>query len=249
VAGPLDDSVIVVTGADSELGRGLALAIADAGARLALLGDTGALLPVVTELEARDARAVTVATAFESRDDVERAFATAADELGGAVDGVVHAAMPTPAFETIPFEEVDDARWDAVWEATLQAALFVLQAGYAQMRGRGGRFLFVTPTVSMSGAVGLVPYTAAVEGQRLLAKSAARQWGADGITVNCLAPAPELVPIGIDSMAVSLAPPAMGRPGDPETDLGPIAVHLLSDDGGFVTGVTLCADGGVWMAP
>ena len=131
----------------------------------------------------------------------------------------------------------------------MQAALFVLQAGYAQMSGRGGRFVFVTPTIAMSGAEQLVPYTAAAEGQRLLAKSAARQWGADGITVNCLAPAPELVPVGVASMAVSLAPPALGRPGDAETDLGPVAVYLLSEAGAFVTGVTLCADGGVWMAP
>ena len=101
----------------------------------------------------------------------------------------------------------------------------------------------------MSGAEQLVPYTAAVEGRRLLAKSAARQWGPDGITVNCLAVAPELVPIGVDSMAVSLAVPALGGPGDPESDLGPVAIHLLSDAGHFVTGVTLCADGGVWMAP
>jgi NAD(P)-dependent dehydrogenase (short-subunit alcohol dehydrogenase family) len=254
VPGALDDKVIVVTGADTGIGRGLALAIAHAGARVAVVGDVTTLLPVVTEIEARDGRAVAVATTFTARDEVERAFATAADELGGPVTGVVHAAMPAPAFERMPFEAVDDERWDAVWEATMRAALFVLQAGHAQMRddgarGAGGSFLFLTPTVSMSGAEELVPYTTAVEGQRLLAKSAARQWGPAGIRVNCLAPAPELLPIGVDSMAVSLAPPALGRPGDPESDLGPVAVHLLSDAAGFVTGETVCADGGVWMAP
>jgi NAD(P)-dependent dehydrogenase (short-subunit alcohol dehydrogenase family) len=254
VAGDLDGSVTVVTGADTPIGRGLALAVAGAGAHVAVLGDRDSLLPVVTEIEARDGRVVAVATQFSARDDVERAFATAADELGGPVTGVVHAAVPAPAFDRVAFEDVDDGRWDAVWEGTMHAALFVLQAGYGQMHGREGapgrgRFLFVTPTVSMSGAEHLVPYTTAIEGQRLLAKSAARQWGPDGITVNCLAPAPELFPVEVDSMAVSLAPPALGRPGDPEADLGPVAVHLLSDAGAFVTGVTVCADGGVWMAP
>ena len=84
----------------------------------------------------------------------------------------------------------------------------------------------------MSGAEELVPYTTTVEGQRLLAKSAARQWGPDGITINCLAPAPELLPIGVDQHGrSSLAPPAHGAPGDPEADLGPVVVHLLSRRG------------------
>ena len=254
MAGDLDGIVIVVTGAESEIGRGLALAVAGAGAPVALLGDPESLLPLVTEIEARDGRAVAVSTGFESRGDVEGAFATAADELGGPVVGVVHAAVPPGAYDRVPFDAIDDDRWDAVWEGTLRAALFVLQAGHGQMRGADGgpgrgRFVFVTPTVAMSGAEQLVPYTTAIEGQRLLAKSAARQWGPDGITVNCVAPAPELVPIGVDSMAVSLAPPALGRPGEPEADLGPLVVHLLSDAGAFVTGVTICADGGVWMAP
>lgn len=84
---------------------------------------------------------------------------------------------------------------------------------------------------------------------RLLAKSAARQWGAAGIRVNCLAPAPEHVPIGVASAELALSPPALGSAGAPEADLGPIAAWLLSDDAHFLTGATLCADGGVWMAP
>jgi NAD(P)-dependent dehydrogenase (short-subunit alcohol dehydrogenase family) len=125
----------------------------------------------------------------------------------------------------------------------------VLQAAYAQMRDGGGRIVFVTPTLSMSGAPRLAPYAAAVEGQRLLAKSAARQWGPDGITVNCLAPAPEHVAAGVRSTDVSLAPAALGGPGDPADDLGPVVAFLTGADGHFVTGVTICADGGVWMAP
>jgi NAD(P)-dependent dehydrogenase (short-subunit alcohol dehydrogenase family) len=251
---PLEGSVVVMTGADTAVGRGLALAVAGAGARVALLGRVDGLVPVLADLEARGARAVAVGTTFSAREEIEEAFGTAADELGGRVTGVVHAWVPARAFERGPFEAVDDAQWHDVWEGTMRAALFVLQAGYTQMTGAadgrgGGRFVFVTPTIAMSGAELLVPYTAAVEGQRLLAKSAARQWGPVGITVNCVAPAPELVPVGVASMAVSLAPPALGGPGDPEADLGSVAVYLLSDASAFVTGVTICADGGVWMAP
>ena len=171
------------------------------------------------------------------------------DHVSTGLDGVVHAAMPAIAYERVPFHEVDDERWDAVWEQTLREAIAVLQAGYRAMHERGGAFVVITPVVGMSGAAELGPYSAAVEGVRLLAKSAARQWGADRIRVNCLAPAPEHLPIGVESGALALSPPALGGPGDVEADLGPIVAWLLSDDAHFVTGVTLCADGGVWMAP
>jgi 3-oxoacyl-[acyl-carrier protein] reductase len=223
----LGEKRAAVTGADRDPGRGLVDALRKGGAAVVALRDG----------------------AYATRGDAEDAFAAAHEELGGAIDVVVHAAMPEIAFEPVDFSEVDDERWHAVWEVTLRSTLFVLQAAYAQMSGRGGSVVMVTPTVAMSGAARLVPYTTAVEGQRLLAKSAARQWGPDGVRVNCLAPAPEHVPIGVDSMSVSLAPPALGGPGDVVADLGPVAVWLASDAAHFVTGVTVCADGGVWMAP
>jgi len=245
----LDGRVAVVTGADQPLGRGLALAVGAAGASVGLVGATDPLAAVTAELDARGGRATAVDATLTDPTDVSVAFATVADELGGAVRVVVHAAMDPLAYEPIPFEAVDDQRFEAVWEGTMRAALAVLRASFAQMRGRGGHVLVVTPTISMSGAPRLAPYAAALEGQRLLAKSAARQWGADGIRVNCLAPAPEQVPIGVQSLDVSLAPAALGGPGDPERDLGPVAVFLAGDDAHFVTGATVGVDGGVWMAP
>jgi len=245
----LDGRVAVVTGADQPLGRGLALALGGAGAPVALLGDPAHLAPLTAELASRDRPAVAIETTLRDRAALEQAFATAADELGGPVRIVVHAAVPPVAFERVAFEDVDDRRFDAVWEGTMTAALAVLQASYTHLHGAGGRIVVVTPTVSMSGAPSLVPYAAAMEGQRLLAKSAARQWGPDGITVNCLAPAPEHQPIGVASSDVSLAPPALGGPGDAETDLGPVVVFLAGDGAHFLTGETVGADGGVWMAP
>lgn len=249
MSGALDGRVAWCTGAETELGHGLALALGSAGAAVALAGDSTALTTAVADLEARDTRAVAIDTDFGAAASVTAAFATAEDELGQAVDVVLHSYVPAAGYDMVPFHEVDDDRWQAVWEGAMQATLFVMQAAYPRLRGRAGRIIVVTPTVSMSGAGGLVPYTTAVEGMRLLAKSAARQWGPDGITVNCLAPAPEHAPIGVDSISVSLAPPALGGPGDAETDLGPVAVFLAGDAGRFVTGLTLSVDGGVWMAP
>ena len=241
--------VAVVTGADQPLGRGLARALATAGAAVGLVGATRALAAVTAELDALGTRATAVDATLTDRDAVATAFTTVADELEDRVSILVHAAMDPVAYEPVAFEALDDERFETVWEGTMRAALAVLQASFAQMRGRGGHVVFVTPTVSMSGAARLGPYAAAVEGQRLLAKSAARQWGTEGIRVNCVAPAPEQVPIGVRSVDVSLAPAALGGPGDPEHDLGPLTVFLASAAADFVTGATVGADGGVWMAP
>ncbi len=249
MGGALDGKVAAVTGADAPLVAALARVLASAGASIGLVGDAEGLSPLVTDLEACDTPAAAVGCAFETRDDVEAAFTAVVDGVGAPVDVVLHGAIDPIAYERCAFEDVDDARWDTVWEQTMRSTLFTFQAGHTQMQGRGGRIVLITPTVAMSGAEQLVPYTCAIEGQRLLAKSAARQWGSHGITVNCLAPAPEHVPIGVPSTAVSLAPPALGGPGDPEHDLGPALVFLTSDAGHFLTGITLCADGGVWMAP
>lgn len=240
--------VAAVTGADLAIGRGLALALGTAGASIGLLGDARALAGVVADLEALDVRATAVALDASTRETVEDAVGVVADELG-AVDIVVHAATPPESFEAIDFVDVDDARWEAVWEVTMRTTLFVLQAGFGQMRGRGGRIIVVIPTIAMSGAERLAPYASAAEGQRLLVKAAARQWGTEGITVNCLAVAPEQLPIDVATTAVALAAPALGGPGDVEHDLGPIAVFLAGDAGHHLTGATLCADGGIWMAP
>ncbi len=250
--GALVGTVAVVTGAEQPLGHGIARAVAAEGADVALVGDATTLAPVARDLTERaglSGRAVAVGAALTDRASVGDAFGHTAEAFGRPVGAVVHTAMDPIAYEVVAFEDVDDERWETVWEGTMRTALTILQASFGVMHGIGGRIVFVTPTVSMSGAAGLVPYTAAVEGQRLLAKSAARQWGPDGITVNCLAVAPEQVPIGVASAATSLAAPALGGPGDPERDLGPLVAFLLSDAGHFVSGTTLGADGGVWMAP
>jgi 3-oxoacyl-[acyl-carrier protein] reductase len=228
VAATLEGKRAVVTGADRDPGTGLGDALHGAGA------DVGRVPTAV----------------YSSLEAARESFASAQDGMPAApIDILVHTAMPPVAFEPADLVDVDDARWDAVWEGAMQTMLFAFQAAYTDMRGRGGSIILLTPTVSMSGAARLVPYATAVEGQRVLAKAAARQWGADGIRVNCLAPAPEHLPIGVASMTVSLAAPALGGPGDTVRDLGPIAAWLASDDAHFVTGNTICADGGVWMMP
>ena len=168
---------------------------------------------------------------------------------GRPIDVVVHAAMPEIAYEQVDFAEVDDARWDAVWEVALRSTLFVLQAAYGQMSGRGGQRRHGHADGRDVGGGAPRAVHDRGRGPAPAGEGGRAPMGTRRCTVNCLAPAPEHVPIGVDSMSVSLAPPALGGPGDVADDLGPVAVWLASDAAHFVTGTTVCVDGGVWMAP
>jgi NAD(P)-dependent dehydrogenase (short-subunit alcohol dehydrogenase family) len=183
---------------------------------------------------------------LEERTAFERELRGIADRLGGAVDILVYAFVEPLAREAVPFEDVDDERFAILWERTMQSTIAACQGAFAQMRDHGGRIVLVTPTISMIGAApGFAAYAAAVEGQRLFAKSAARMWGKHGITVNCVAPAPDV--FGVPSPDTMMPDRPLGGIGDPETDLGPLVALLASDLAHFVTGATISADGGSWM--
>src|SRR5262249_28986795 len=165
----------------------------------------------------------------------------------GPVDVVVHALVDPAAAVARPIAETDQEAWDARGEAGIRSALACAQAAFTELRDRGGRLVFVTPTVALTGAVGLVPYVTALEGIRALAKSAARQWGRYDITANCVAP-----PVGLvaaDADAPGIAEPALGRMPDARRDVAPVIALLVADAGHFVTGSTVAVDGGVVMAP
>lgn len=172
------------------------------------------------------------------------------DALAAVVpDVVVFAWVPDRCLAPAPVTALDDAEWERRCEEPIRAALFTALAAHEHLRGRDGRLLFVCATVALDGAAGLVPYASAAEAQRLLAKSAARQWGAEGITVNVVAPP-------VTALAATLAETcpdaARERPalaGDPLAAVAAATVWLASAAAGGITGGTILADGGALMAP
>jgi 3-oxoacyl-[acyl-carrier protein] reductase len=140
---------------------------------------------------------------------------------------------PPTVGDLVSLSSVD---WMQSAEDPLRRALHVLQAAHRALRDGGGRILVLLPSLVMTGAASVAAHSAAAEGYRSLAKAAARAWGNEGIAVQCV-----LVPTGIDRPG--LQPPALN--GTPE--LAPILSALLDERLNAVTGLTLAADGGVWM--
>jgi NAD(P)-dependent dehydrogenase (short-subunit alcohol dehydrogenase family) len=246
--GGLGGRVALVTGGGSGLGRDLALGLADAGAAVAVVGPSGHEAAVAQTIETAGGRSVAVEASLAGPRVADAAFAAAAQALG-PLDVVVHALVVPGSYDLVPLAETDGAGWDARCDAVLRAALACATATRRHLGDRGGRFLVVTPTVTLTGAAGLVPVVTALEGLRALAKSAARQWGRVGITVNCLAP--PLALVAPDSVAADpgVEEPALGRIPDGRADVAPVVALLAGDAARFVTGATIAVDGGVVMTP
>jgi 3-oxoacyl-[acyl-carrier protein] reductase len=139
---------------------------------------------------------------------------------------VVHVGCDSDALIQVPLVDTDESSWEERCEAVVLDALHRAQQAFSSFEGGGGRIVFVMPSVSLVGAVGLVPLTTALEGVRALAKSAARQWADHGITVNCVV-------------------------GDIERrdEIAGVVDFLAGEAGGAITGQTIVVDGGSVMLP
>jgi 3-oxoacyl-[acyl-carrier protein] reductase len=244
----LDGQVAIVAGGGAGIGRGVALGLSDHGAAVAIVGDGADA--VATEIVSLGRRATAVACGFKDSAETAEAFTQVSSVLG-PIDLVVHTVVDPSDLVEVPLVNTDEDSWDAHGEAILRAGLWTAQAARSFMSGRGGSIVFVIPVVAMTGAAGLVPYATAMEGQRALVRSAARQWGAQGIRVNCVAPPLESMTDHVASTeeVAPLNTSALGRPPDGRSDIAPVIAMLAGEMGHFVTGATIPVDGGVWMAP
>lgn len=190
-------------------------------------------------------RVVVVGPEGPARTAVEEALAAAGAQPGeldgSAVALVVH--LTALGGEARPLVEVDEAAWEEAAEAPARALLATLQAAHAGLRAGGGRLVVVVPATSLEGAAGLVAETTGWGAVRLLAKSAARRWAADGIAVTVVAPRLETPPDAARSAPV-LGPEHHGHRALAETVL-----LLAADEAAHLTGATLQVDGGALMLP
>jgi len=187
---------------------------------------------------------------------VERALATRDASVcvlptEGTVEGYVHLGVWESLPGARPFAEVTDDVLVDVFERPLLALIAALRLAHGRLARPGAQVVVVVPTAAMAGAPGLAATAAAAEAQRQLAKSVARQWGSEGIAVNVVAAdASALAPAAEGLPSVSLSPPALGAAAVDDLDAIARLIALLVTGGAdALTGATLSADGGSWMAP
>ena len=252
MSGRLAGKVAIVTGAGQGVGRGIALAFADEGADVVVMDlneETGP--SVAKEIEARGARAHFVSCDVTSRVSIDAAVAAAVARFVGIDVLVNNAQRANPA--PVPLMEHDDELVELCFATGYRASLYFMQACYPHLKARGGKVINLGSNAGLDGMAGQAAYGANKEAIRALSKTAAREWGPEGINVNILCPfarSPgvekflELMP-GLEKKLVAGQP--LGRIGDCETDIGPVAVFLASDDSRYVTGHTIPADGGGLM--
>ena len=191
----------------------------------------------------------------ELHDAVEilRAEIDALAERAGTPDLVLISVLPEAAVRLAAVADLAPADWTAVACDPLGALIHLLQAVGPHVKGRGAAVALVGPSLSLVGCPQLVALTTLLEGQRGLMKSVARQWGAEGVSLNWIAVAPRALSPLFDDAPLAAKPDAvsvaLGRPLDLRTEIAPILGFLTSPAGRAITGATLTLDGGEWMVP
>lgn len=244
----LTGQVAVVTGTSRGLGQYFARALARAGADLVLTSRTReTLADFAKEIHALGRRAVCLDLDVRDADSIRR-FAEEAEAAVGAIHILVNNAgcnVRKPAVDVT----WDD--WNLILDTNLRGSFFVAQAvARGMIQRRYGRIINIGSVTSIFGYSGLAPYGASRGGIRQLTMSLASDWGAHGITVNCLAPgwfktAQNQILYEDQAWVRSLVERIpVGRPGAPN-DLDGAVVFLASEASRYVTGQTLLIDGGI----
>ena len=245
----LEGKRIMVTGANTGIGQGIAVSIARAGGTVIGVGRS-AMDETAALVEAEDAT-------FEARSCDLGDHAAAGAMLGrtwsesGPIDGLVNNAGIIRRADAMDFSEDD---WDAVMGVNLKSLFFLSQAFARKVTEtrRSGRVVNVASMLSFQGGIRVASYTASKHGVLGVTRLLACEWAAKGINVNAVAPGyivtnnTTALRADADRNTAILARIPAGRWGEP-SDIGDAVVFLLSKASQYMHGAVVPVDGG-WLA-
>jgi len=245
--GILDGRVAIVTGGGHGVGRGIALALSGAGARVVICGRTPETLAGVRkEIEARGGEAQDVVCDITRPGDRERLIAAALDRFG-AINILINNAALVPHGTLL---DIPDETVAAAWETGPLASLHLMRMCHPHLKGDGA-IVNVSSGASIANSVpGRGIYATVKAALNAISRSAAVEWGPDGIRVNTIMPVAMTEPFErfmtnepVQANAV-IANIPLRRIGDCEADIGSAVVFLCGPESRYLTGATLPLDGG-----
>jgi NAD(P)-dependent dehydrogenase (short-subunit alcohol dehydrogenase family) len=247
----LEGQVVLVTGANRGIGRGIALALAEEGADVAInyVDAPERAAETVAAIERVGVRGLSVAGDVRVASDVARMVETVVSTLGGLTTMVNNAGVQTWA----PLLDLTEAEWDRVLDTNLKGCFLCTQAAARHMKNHGGGVIVnIGSGCNRMAFAGLSSYTASKGGIEMFTKVSAVELGPFAIRVNCVAPGA----IDVERTRLERADYAgawgsvtpLGRVGRPE-DVGRAVAWVASPDAAFITGQTIWVDGGLFCQP
>ena len=245
----LSGKTALVTGANTGLGQGMAIALAQAGADIALIGRS-APTQTLEQIAETGARAHSISADLADADAVADIVAEAVSQLGRA-DILINNAGIIKRNEAIDFTPEE---WDSVMNVNLRTLFFLSQAFARHLvaEGKPGKIINIASMLTFQGGIRVPSYTASKSGVGGLTKALANEWAAHGINVNAIAPGyfatNNTAALQADKKrnAEILGRIPSGRWGKP-SDMGGAVVFLASQASDYVQGITLPVDGG-WLS-
>lgn len=250
-SGRLAGKVAIVTGGGQGIGEAIAVGYAAEGAKVLITGRTMSKLEDVAG-KIKDAGGTCIpmeALAGEA----DQSKATVARVIGewGRIDALVNNAHTFT--DHLP---ISDPKMEENCKVDFQSAFFgslqLMQLCHPHMvKQGGGSIINMGSSYGIRCEPGFLAYAASKEAIRALTRTAAREWGKEGIRVNTILPS-ALSPKALwyleesKTYDLELSKVAMGRFGEPQ-DIAPTCIFLASDDSNFVTGQTICVEGGAIM--
>ena len=246
----LKGKVAVITGASKGLGKAMALALAEAGARLALVSrNEKQLNAVAEEAQALGGPAKVFVADVTQEDQVAKIERDIVAAYGGVQILINNAGINVR--KTITEFTLDE--WNSVMNTNLTSVFLMCRAFVPHMKGHSyGRILNMTSIMSWVSLPGRAAYSSSKTALLGLTRALALELAADAITVNGISPGPFATEMNtplmqnpeINQQFVSKIP--LGRWGKVE-EIGQLALYLCSEDAGFITGTDILIDGG-WCA-
>jgi NAD(P)-dependent dehydrogenase (short-subunit alcohol dehydrogenase family) len=246
--GRVEGKVALVTGASGGIGRATAVALAAEGAQL-VLGDVADLEAAAQAVfEAGDLPALAVKLDVTSRTDAEAAVARAIEQFGRLDILVNNAGVGRPA----PLAEVTDELWDWIMDINLKGP-FICARAAAPHLGPGSAIVNVASLAGRASSPAMAcAYSASKAGLLGLTRHLAKELGPRGIRVTAVNPGVVMTSLVANNfpperLARTIETIPLGRPSQPE-EIADVIVFLASDDARSVTGASLDANGGIFMA-